>query len=237
MSETSRTPAAGARIPRASSGRLFLGDGGLETTMILAEGIELPCFASFLLLRERVGLDVLRRYYRGYLELATRHGLGFTLDTPTWRANADCGEKLGYPESGLADVNRAPVAVGEAIERVGEAIERVGEVIERVDAATDGSRRRRGLLHGQLRPPGSTSPTRSPAEDRGSGAWPACACTPRGAATPSSISRPSSTQRPRTCSGPAYATLERYVPELRVLGGCCGTDERHIASSCRGWLS
>ncbi len=72
------------RLPRLE-GRLFLGDGGLETTMIFAEGIELPCFASFVLLATEDHRQALRRYYVSYIEIARRHGLGFTLDTPTWR--------------------------------------------------------------------------------------------------------------------------------------------------------
>jgi hypothetical protein len=35
------------RLPRLDRERMFIGDGGLETTMIFREGIELPCFASF----------------------------------------------------------------------------------------------------------------------------------------------------------------------------------------------
>jgi S-methylmethionine-dependent homocysteine/selenocysteine methylase len=83
-------------LPSLDSDRVFAADGGLETTMIFDEGIELPCFASFLLLKDEAGTEALRRYYRGYLEIARRHGLGFTLDTPTWRANRDWGEQLGY---------------------------------------------------------------------------------------------------------------------------------------------
>ena len=37
-----------SRLPDGS--RLFLGDGGLETTMIFERGFDLPCFASFTLL-------------------------------------------------------------------------------------------------------------------------------------------------------------------------------------------
>ena len=39
--------------------RLFIGDGGLETTMIFREGLELPEFASFTLLEEPSGRDAL----------------------------------------------------------------------------------------------------------------------------------------------------------------------------------
>jgi hypothetical protein len=46
-------------IPDGS--RLFVGDGGLETTMIFREGIELPFFAAFPLLRDFAGREALRR--------------------------------------------------------------------------------------------------------------------------------------------------------------------------------
>ena len=42
-------------------GRPFLTDGGLETSMIFHEGIDLPHFASIVLLREEEGRTRLRR--------------------------------------------------------------------------------------------------------------------------------------------------------------------------------
>jgi homocysteine S-methyltransferase len=101
-------------LPRLG-GPLFLGDGGLETTMIFGEGIELPQFASFLLLEDERGREALRRYYRAYIEIARRHGAGFTLDTPTWRANADWGEKLGYSAQELDRINRDAIEFAEQI--------------------------------------------------------------------------------------------------------------------------
>lgn len=96
-------------LPSLDSDQLFAADGGLETTMIFDEGIELPCFASFLLLENKAGIETLRRYYRGYVEIARSHGLGFTLDTPTWRASRDWGERLGYSPEGIATINRRAV--------------------------------------------------------------------------------------------------------------------------------
>jgi S-methylmethionine-dependent homocysteine/selenocysteine methylase len=107
------------RIPSLDRDKLFIGDGGLETTMIFERGIELPEFASFLLLETEDGRQALIDYYRGYLEIARRHGLGFTLDTPTWRANRDWGEKLGYSPKDLDRVNRDAVALAQEI-RVAE---------------------------------------------------------------------------------------------------------------------
>ena len=83
--------------------------------MLFREGLELPCFASYPLLRDAAGVEALRRYYRGYLEIARRHGTGFVLDTPTWRANADWGEQLGDDAAALATVNREAVALAEEI--------------------------------------------------------------------------------------------------------------------------
>lgn len=95
--------------------RLFIGDGGLETTMIFREGFELPEFAAFTLLAEPAGREALRRYYGEFIEIARRHGAGFTLDTPTWRASSGWGEKLGYSSSEVADVNREAVDFAAAI--------------------------------------------------------------------------------------------------------------------------
>jgi len=103
------------RLPRLDRPRLFLGDGGMETTMIYREGFELPCFAAFVLLRDERGVEALRRYYATFLEIARDHELGFTLDTPTWRASRDWGEQLGYPATALAEVNREAVGLAEQI--------------------------------------------------------------------------------------------------------------------------
>jgi homocysteine S-methyltransferase len=87
----------------------FLTDGGLETTLIFHEGQDLPEFASFPLLREHNGRELLRRYYRRYLDIASECGSGFVLETPTWRANGDWGKRIGYDEAALRTVNRLAV--------------------------------------------------------------------------------------------------------------------------------
>jgi|GEM_PF-6868084 len=37
--------------------------------------------------------------------------VGFVLESPTWRANPDWGQKLGYSKAALSDVNRLAVAL------------------------------------------------------------------------------------------------------------------------------
>ena len=78
----------------------------METTLIFHKGIDLPHFASFVLLDSEDGRRALREYFLPYVELAREHGIGIVLDTPTWRANADWGAKLGYSADDLARVNR-----------------------------------------------------------------------------------------------------------------------------------
>ncbi|MEZ5819721.1 MAG: homocysteine S-methyltransferase family protein [Bradyrhizobium sp.] len=86
-------------------GGIFLTDGGMETTLIFHEGVDLPHFAAFVLMDSAEGRARLERYYETYLAIARDRGAGFVLDSPTWRANADWGEKLGYDATTLKGVN------------------------------------------------------------------------------------------------------------------------------------
>ncbi len=96
-------------------GELFLTDGGIETTLIFLEGQELPLFAAFHLLQTRPGTEALRKYFRTYVDLARRLGVGVILETPTWRANPDWGPQLGYTEEALAEANRRSVRLLEEV--------------------------------------------------------------------------------------------------------------------------
>ncbi|HWT94857.1 MAG TPA: homocysteine S-methyltransferase family protein [Solirubrobacteraceae bacterium] len=89
---------------------LVLTDGGLETVLVFHEGLDLPEFAAFPLLDTPEGRAHLARYFERFLALAREHGARLHLDTPTWRANADWGARLGYDRDALARVNRDAVA-------------------------------------------------------------------------------------------------------------------------------
>ncbi len=104
------------RLPQMAADRkLFIADGGLETTLIFHEGIDLPYFAAFDLLKDARGPEVVRGYFEPYLVLARERGAGFLLDTITWRANRDWAARLGYSEDALDDVIRRAVALAEEI--------------------------------------------------------------------------------------------------------------------------
>lgn len=98
------------RLPQLD-GRLFLTDGGIETTLVFHEGAVLPYFASFVPLADSAGQAMLRRYFERYAELAREEGLGLVLETPTWRANPDWGAQLDYDALELADANRQAVTL------------------------------------------------------------------------------------------------------------------------------
>ena len=95
----------GIALPQLT-GRLFLSDGGLETSLVFLDKIELPHFAAFTLLDDELGRERLKSYYVPYLELcAESPGAGFVLETPTWRANPDWAARLGVDAQRLRALN------------------------------------------------------------------------------------------------------------------------------------
>lgn len=96
------------RLPQLEN-RLFLTDGGIETTLIFHQGLELPFFAAFRLLRDPEGVEALREYFVPYASLARSNGVGLILESATWRASSDWGRKLGYAKAELAEMNRRSI--------------------------------------------------------------------------------------------------------------------------------
>jgi S-methylmethionine-dependent homocysteine/selenocysteine methylase len=96
-------------------GKFFLTDGGIETTLIFHEGLELPDFAAFYLLRTPEGEAGLRKYFHTYAEISKRYNAGLILESATWRANPDWAAKLGYNNEALADANRKAIQLLEEI--------------------------------------------------------------------------------------------------------------------------
>ncbi|HEX6025925.1 MAG TPA: homocysteine S-methyltransferase family protein [Solirubrobacter sp.] len=102
------------RLPQLDAD-LFLTDGGIETVLIFHEGLELPSFAAFDLLKDEKGTEALRKYYEPYASLAREHGVGFVAEAPTWRASPRWASELGYCKEQLVDFNRRAIALMEDV--------------------------------------------------------------------------------------------------------------------------
>ena len=93
------------------SGRPVVTDGGLETDLIFHHGVDLPDFAAFPLVDDERGRELLLDYYRDYIGIAVRVGADVQLETPTWRASGDWGDRLGFSAAELCRANRDSVAL------------------------------------------------------------------------------------------------------------------------------
>lgn len=102
------------QLPQLHGG-IFLTDSGLETTLIFHDGIELPHFASCTLLLNSDGQKRVIDYYERHLDLAKGAGVGFVLETPTWRASRDWGDKLGLSPAELDAVNLRAIDLMKAL--------------------------------------------------------------------------------------------------------------------------
>lgn len=301
------------RLPQLRGG-LFLSDGGIETTLIFQEGIELPHFAAFVLMDSEGGTATLRRYFEPYLRIARARGVGMVLESPTWRASADWGAKLGYNRAQLRRINQqsidllaglreeweapgTPLVLSGAIGPRGdgykagrasaaEAEEYHGEQIAAfTDSAADlvtaytmnsiaeGTGVARAARRMQM--PAAISFTLETdgrlvtgeslreaieAVDEATDGWPAyymincahpahfapalqedAAWTRRILGIKANASQQSHAELDESTVldagdpvdlGQRYRTLARQYPGLRILGGCCGTDHRHVAAIC-----
>lgn len=307
------------RLPQLSSD-LFLTDGGLETTLVFHEGIELPFFAAFTLLDSREGLACLRRYFETYVDIAQRRGVGIVLETATWRANPDWAAKLGYDAKALAEANRLGVDLLVDIRKERESTETPIVISGNLGPRGDGYRpdarmsveeaadyhsaqirtfvdseadmiaaftmnyveeaagialaaREAGMplalsftveTDGRL-PSGDTLAQAIRTVENISGNWPAyyminCAhpthfmhvleelgpLAARVRGLRANASRRSHAELDESTDldagdpqelGQQYHELRRWLPALAVVGGCCGTDHRHVEAVCHALQS
>ena len=299
-------------------GDLFVTDGGIETTLIFHDGLELPDFAAYALLDRPDGEAALLKYFRAYGAIARRFGVGLILESATWRASRDWAARLGHAPAELARLNRAAVR---QLERLRSEIEEAGtrtvisgcvgprgdgynptslmsiEAAESYHAEQIGvfadtaadlvtaitmnyveeaigitrAARRAGVpavisftveTDGRL-PTGDTLPAAIERVDAETAAYPAyyminCAhpthfervldgtqpWAQRVRGLRANASRQSHAELNEATAldigdpvelGREYAELKRRLPRLNVMGGCCGTDHRHveqIAAAC-----
>jgi len=302
-------------LPQLGPGAIALTDGGLETTLIFLDGVELPLFAAFPLLDDPSGRRRLHDYYRRAADTALGAGLVFSLDTVTWRSSPDWAARLGYEGAEFERINRAAIDLavqvrgeyppdapivlsgvlgprgdgyqpGERMtalaacdyhraqlaifadseldhaaaltlsypeEAEGVALaaselgmplallftvetdgrlpsgDSLGEAIERVDAASAGSVAYFGV--------NCAHPTHLPGELFDGAPWSSRVRTYR--ANASRLSHAELDEADELDPGDPvelgreFAALRDALPQLCVIGGCCGTDDRHLRSIAR----
>ena len=96
------------QLPQLGS-RMFLTDGGMETTLIFLQGIELPEFSAITLMDNPEGLQIAKDYFQTYLQMAQGFETGFILESVTWRGSSDWAVPLGYSPKQLEQLNRKAI--------------------------------------------------------------------------------------------------------------------------------
>jgi S-methylmethionine-dependent homocysteine/selenocysteine methylase len=91
--------------------KLFLTDGGLETTLVFIDKIDLPHFSSIHMMKTPEGRDRLRSYFRRYAAIARDLHAGFIFESTTWRASRDWAEKLDVTPEELQRLNRLSITL------------------------------------------------------------------------------------------------------------------------------
>lgn len=91
------------------NGRPVLTDGGMETVLVFHEKIDLPDFASYPVLQDEAGRELIRRYFDKFVGLAKQHGVGLELGSTTWRANPDWVERIDGSREATAGINRQAI--------------------------------------------------------------------------------------------------------------------------------
>lgn len=89
--------------------RVFLTDGGFETSMLYHEGLDLPSFAACVILDSAAGRAAMTRYFSHYLGIAEAEGTGFILDTNSWRSGAHWGPELKRSAADMLRLSRDSV--------------------------------------------------------------------------------------------------------------------------------
>ena len=102
------------KLPQLS-GKPFLTDGGIETVLMFQQGIELPCFAAFDVLKDENHCAWLRQYFLDFVDLASYFNAGLILEAVTWRASRDWAQQLGYSDSELSRAIHHAVALLEEV--------------------------------------------------------------------------------------------------------------------------
>jgi len=97
------------------NGDLFTTSSGLETTLVYHEHIDLPCFASFTILKDESGQRWLKDFSRRFIDIAQQYHLGIVLQSPTWRCSPHWIEQLHYSHDDMVHFNKLSIELLEQL--------------------------------------------------------------------------------------------------------------------------
>ena len=212
-------PGHGASPLPQLQGRPMVTDGGLETDLIFHHGVDLPHFAAFPLLDSNHGRALLAGYYDGYAAIARRAGAGLVLESPTWRASPDWGARLGYSLAELVRANNGAIALAGGLP--------LAQAISEVDGHGGPDYFMVNCAHPTHIAPALAEP----------GPWRQRIVGLRYNASAKSHAELDQATglddgNPRLLAD-QHGQLAPLLPPVPVLGGCCGTDTRHVAALWR----
>jgi S-methylmethionine-dependent homocysteine/selenocysteine methylase len=221
------------------AGRPMVTDGGMETDLIFHHGVDLPQFAAFPLVDSPEGRSLLTAYYDGYAAIARRAGAGpdeaagyhaaqiqalagAGADIVSAYTLTSIGEAIGIVRAAAAaDV---PVAISFTTETDGRLPggESLAEAITRVDAAASPAYFQVNCAH----------PVHVAAALAEPGGWRERIRGVRyNASTRSHAELDEAADLDEGDIGllaDRHRRLAGELPSLAIVGGCCGTDARHV---------
>lgn len=87
------------------SGHPYLTDAGIETDLIFNHGIKIREFASHTLFETEQGREAIANYLKGFISLAANLGVGYILDSQTWKAHMHWADDLDATAEELRKAN------------------------------------------------------------------------------------------------------------------------------------
>ena len=111
----------GNKLPQLGGG-MFITDSGLAEYLMFKRDTEVPHGAAIDTLRRMDGADLIEDYFAPYFEIARARGVGFIMETPTWRASPDWCQRAGFANlRALGRANREAVDLAHRLRRLHKA--------------------------------------------------------------------------------------------------------------------
>jgi len=202
--------------PPRLENKFYLTAGGTETEVLYKWGYELPEFAMFTLLDNEEANECVRKMYRRYFELAAKNNTGLVIEGHDYRASPDwAATKIGIPIGISLTLNtESRLSSGPTLR----------EAIETIDEKTEGAAAWFGT--------NCSHPLEFEPAISDEGSW----------RERLRLIRPNAAKMEKLslCKlghledgdpvelGAQMGDVASRFPALDIIGGCCGTDERHL---------